>query len=312
MKIEVLNPGSLTTVQDLGRVGWQNSGVGETGAMDREALRMGNALVGNQWDAAGLEMTMAGGSFRFDAPTYVALTGADMQAVVSGIPVPRYRPFIMHPGQTLQLGAAVSGCRGYLCVRGGIDVPLVMGSRSTDLKCRIGGMEGRKLRRGDVLPVGTMMRPVNPPAHQYAAPQYPSRVEVRAVPGPQDSAFTESGLRTLFCEVYRVTPQSDRMGLRLEGPAIESRSGTDIVSDGIVFGSVQVPASGCPIILMADHQTTGGYAKAATVISEDLPKLAQLRPGDELCFRPVTIREARKFSRLKRLRQHLQMLRMPD
>jgi len=294
MKMEVIRSGPLTTVQDMGRFGWQSSGVGETGAMDREALRIGNILVANKKNAAALELTLGGGAFRFDAPTICALTGADMQATISGAPVPRYRSFIVHSGQTLQLGAASSGCRGYLCVRGGIGVEPVMGSRSTDLKCGIGGHEGRKLRNGDVLPIGNLMRPINPPERQFPIPEYPDRVEVRVVLGPQADAFTEQGIRTLLQETYTVTPKSDRMGLRLQGAAVESRSGTDIVSDGIVFGSIQIPADGCPIILMADHQTTGGYAKAATVISADLPKLAQLRPGDRVSFRSVTVAQAQK------------------
>ena len=294
MSVLVKTPGPLTTVQDGGRFFYQSSGIRPSGVMDGAAYEAANALVGNAKGEAVLEMTFLGATLEFQSAAWFALTGADMQAKLDGVPVERYRAVRAEAGQTLAVGMAATGCRGYLAVRGGFDVPLVMGSRSTDVSAKLGGFEGRALKAGDVLPT--------PAADDwtstdlcYEPPVYESEITVRVVPGPQEEYFTAAGVDTFFSAAYEISPNSDRMGLRLDGPEIESISGTDIVSDGIVFGSIQVPSGGVPIILMADHQTAGGYAKIGTVLSFDLPKLAQARPGDVVRFARISAEEAQAF-----------------
>lgn len=295
MSIKIMQAGALTTIQDKGRFGYQKSGIGQAGAMDQEAYAAANRLAGNLPGAAVLEMTMQGATLKFMDKHLCALTGADMQAKLDGEPQERYQSFTVEAGQTLALGFAQSGLRGYLAIQGGIDVPKVLGSRSTDVKSRLGGLEGRALKSGDELRVGESdgMPPIYT---SLPVPDYPEEVTIRAILGPQDDYFTDKGVATFFDNWYTVTPQSDRMGIRLEGAAIENKAGVDIVSDGITFGSVQVPANGMPIVLMADHQTAGGYAKIATVVSADLPKLAQLKPGQKVKFLKCTVLEAQLVS----------------
>ena len=298
MKLHILNPGPLTTVQDRGRFGYMAYGIGPSGAMDTAAYEAANALTGNRNGEAVLEATLLGPTIHFDADCTIALTGADMGAQLDGKPLETYLPHAVQAGQTLTMGMAVTGCRGYLAVSGGIDVPLVMGSRSTNLKCQLGGVEGRALKRGDVLEAaggstvackGTVKKP-----------ELSQSVTVRVIPGPQDDLFTAKGLETLWGSTYSVSTSSDRMGLRLDGPAVETISGSDIVSDGIAFGAIQVTSAGQPIILMADRQTTGGYAKVGTVCTEDLPKLAQLKPGGTVRLKPITVQEAQRLLRKHR------------
>ena len=291
MSILVKTPGPLTTVQDEGRFFYQSSGIRPSGVMDAAAYEAANALVGNTKGEAVLEMTFLGATLEFQSAAWFALTGADMQAKLDGAPVARDQAIRAEAGQTLAVGMAVSGCRGYLAVRGGVDVPLVMGSRSTDVSAKLGGFDGRALKAGDVLPT-LSVDDWTPTTLRYESPVYESAVTVRVVPGPQEEYFTAAGLETFFSSAYEISPNSDRMGLRLEGPEIESRNGTDIVSDGIVFGSIQVPSGGKPILLMADHQTAGGYAKIGTVLSLDLPKLAQARPGDTVRFQRISAEDA--------------------
>lgn len=311
MSMTILSPGMLTTVQDLGRFGHQNSGFPVSGALDRRALMLGNLLLGNPPGEAGLEMTMLGASIEFGADTCVSLTGADMAATLNGAPAPRYTAFPVHAGDVLRCGAAISGCRSYLCVAGGIDVPVVMGSKSTYMKCAVGGLEGRKLRRGDVLPL-TFPRPelYDMPARtlpKEADRPYPQ--VLRVILGPQDDYFTEHGIRTFFSSGYTVTADSDRMGVRFDGLPIEAKNGMDIISDGIPLGGIQVPSSGKPIILLADRQTTGGYAKIGTVLSCDLPALAQARPGAVFGFMPISVRDGQRAYRQEmREMEHLRLI----
>ena len=289
--MRILNAGPLSTVQDLGRIGYQSMGFSPSGAMDERALVIGNLLVGNPRDCAAVEMTLSGMSVRFDYPAVIALTGADMNARLNGNVFPRYTAVYVNAGDALVCSTAKSGCRGYLCVAGGIDVPVVMGSRSTNLKCRLGGYEGRKLAAGDWLPYGAALK--NTEGRAYHPDEVRDITELRVVLGPQDALFPKESIETLLRETYTVTPSSDRMGTRLEGPAIQAREKSDIISDGIAAGSIQIPASGMPIILTADRQTTGGYAKIATVSSVDLAKLAQVRPGGRVCFTEVSVYKAR-------------------
>ncbi len=299
MGIKVISPGALTTVQDLGRFGYQQSGMPCSGVMDQQAYRTANELLGNENGEAVLEFTMFGGSYLFDEDAVIAVTGADMAPLLNGCPCPVYQPVKVNAGSTLFLGMAVSGCRTYLGVAGGIDVPVVLGSRSTNMKCRIGGYEGRALLAGDILAVGAGGKAFEELSGRSAAhPVYSDTITVRVIEGPQDDYFTEKGKKDFYSSAYTVSEQSDRMGCRLEGPVIESLHGTDIISDGIVFGSIQVTSAGQPIVLLADRQTTGGYAKIATVCTADLPLLAQARPGNTVRFTKISIEEAQQEAAL--------------
>ena len=302
--MKVVIPGVLTTVQDLGRFGYQKSGMTCSGVMDTAAYRKANYLVGNEEGAAVLEMPLYGGSCRFEEDTVIALTGADMQPTVNQKPIAMNQAVKVPAGGVLNLGMAKTGCRTYLAVAGGFEVPKVMGSYSTNLKCGIGGHEGRALQMGDELPIGEALHSWDEVKdRKVSVPDYPKEVLVSVVPGPQEEYFTEAGIHHFYSESYEVTESCDRMGYRLEGPEVESKNGTDIVSDGIVFGSIQIPSSGKPIILMADHQTTGGYAKIGTVTQADLPKVAQCKPGDRIRFRKVSVEEAQEISRKERKKE---------
>ncbi len=299
--LEILRPGLLTTVQDRGRFGCQQYGVPVSGAVDDLALRVANLLVGNPETAAGLEMTVAGPRLRIVQDVVLALTGAEFMAELDGQPVPWYESFHANRGQELNLRGCRRGVRGYLAVGGGIDVPTVLGSRSTCLAAHFGGFQGRALAVGDRLPV--IPRPGAPEewtgrsAPRWLRPEYPPTAPLRVVLGPQDAAFTEEGVRVFLESTYRVTPRADRMGCRLDGPPIAHRGSADIISDWVPMGGVQVPGDGKPIVLLADRQTTGGYPKIATVIGPDIRVMAQRRPGEAVCFRAISAPDAQQAAR---------------
>lgn len=295
--IEVVKPGMLTLVQDLGRYGFQQFGVPVAGAMDQHAAAVGNLLVGNDRTAAVLEMMMLGPELKLGFDGYIALTGADLGPKINGAPVAMWQTLAVNAGDVLSFAGLRAGLRGYLAISGGIDTPLVMNSRSTYTKAALGGYEGRALKAGDQVPVGERtgeragaLPTLAIPTDQI--PVYGTSKEVRVVLGPQDDAFTAAGIQTFLEHIYTVTNECDRMGYRLDGPSIEHVKGGDIISDGIAFGAVQVPGHGKPIVMMADRQTTGGYTKIAGVISVDLPLLAQSKPGDQIRFKKVTLEEA--------------------
>lgn len=295
--IEVIKPGMLTLIQDLGRYGFQEFGVPVAGAMDQLAASAGNLLVGNDRSAAVLEMMMMGPELKVDFDGFIALTGADLGPKINGAPVSMWQTLAVQSGDVLSFGGLKSGLRGYLAISGGIDTPLVMNSRSTYTKAALGGFEGRALKAGDQVPVGTSTGVDSGQSVMLAVPEdqipvYGASKTVRIVLGPQDDAFTDAGIQTFLDNVYTVTNECDRMGYRLDGPSIEHVKGGDIISDGIAFGAIQVPGHGKPIIMMADRQTTGGYTKIAGVISVDLPLLAQSKPGDQIKFQKVTLEEA--------------------
>ena len=316
MSIAVLDPAPLTTVHDAGRVGDAARGYRTCGAADGYAYRLANALVGNDPGAAVLECTLRGAVLQFGQDTVFALTGAESPAKLDGVPVPYYAPLLAKAGSTLEMGTTAVGLCSYLAVGGGIATSPVLGSRATDVKCGIGGLKGRKLVKGDPLPTGPcdtaalwrkitvkqLSRPLRDaavrvglhPVHIQGAQTLPI---LRAVAGPQDAAFTAQGLRDFTHGIYTLTPNCDRMACKLAGPPLAMRHGADILSDGIVPGSVQVSADGQPIVMLTDHQTTGGYAKIATVISADLPALAQLRPGQRVCFAWVSPAQAVQAAR---------------
>lgn len=305
MNMTILSPGPLSTIQDVGRFGAMGMGFSPGGVMDSRSMQLANLLVGNAAGVGVVEMTMAGLTARFDCDCVIALTGADMCARLEEQMVKRYQAISVHAGDTLRMQTAQHGMRAYLAVAGGFDLPTVMGSMSTNLKCRLGGFHGRKLQRGDVLPLNQSLS-LNEPGKCLPIPEeYPEEVKLRVLLGPQEDAFTRQGLFTFLNETYTVTDQADRMGIRLSGAKIDSKSGVDIISDGIATGSIQIPASGTPIIMMADRQTTGGYAKIATVISADLPIAAQVRPGTRIRFAQVSEQEAVRLRReaVRQMRQ---------
>ena len=293
--IEVIEPGLLTSVQDVGRFGYLRHGVPVSGAMDPVALRLANLLVGNQEDEACLEITLAGPRLQFRSSAVIAVTGADLSPSINGSPVGTWESAVVKQGDILTFEGQESGTRAYLAVAGGLDVPVVMGSKSTFMKAGIGGFEGRALKAGDLL----MTRLPNSSTGmserrilRSLVPSYDVSSPIRVILGPQDDRFTEAGLGVFLGEAFTVSAQSDRMGYRLQGPKIEHVSGPDIISDGIPFGGVQVSGDGQPIVLMADRGTSGGYTKPATVISADIGKVAQRMPGDEIRFQAVTLVEA--------------------
>lgn len=313
MSITVLNPGLLTTVQDMGRVGYQQFGVSVSGVMDPRAAATANILAGNPEDEAVLECTMLGPQLRFDGANTIAITGGDLGASLDGQPVPTYRAVAVQAGQTLRFQGPKTGCRAYIAFAGGLDIPLVMGSRSTYMKAKISGLEGRKLQKGDVIGFRAPGTPKNL-SERYIYPEFIPRpgYTIRVVMGPQDDAFTQKGVATFLGETYSVTNEFDRMGYRMDGPVIEHVTDGNIISDGIAFGAIQVPTEGKPIIMMADQQTTGGYTKIANVISADFRLLGQLKAGDKVKFEKVSIQEAQQAllnqrAALRTLRRALDM-----
>lgn len=282
--IEVLHGGLLTTIQDSGRRGQLRLGVSPAGPMDAIAHRAANALVGNATDAAALECTIAGPILRFLAPTALAVTGADLGAVLRRPDMGAWEPplgrrVFARPGNILEFRERRVGCRAYVGLAGGVDVPLVLGSRSTDLLGGFGGFAGRALRSGDVLGLGPATS-LPPEGEPWRLPASAWTARVRIVLGPQADLFAAKALEEFLGGTYTVTSSSDRVACRLDGASIPREGGSEIVTDGMVFGSIEVPPDGRPIVMMADAPTTGGYPKIATVIGADLPLLAQLVPGE--------------------------------
>jgi antagonist of KipI len=292
--IQVQSPGLLTTVQDLGREGFGPLGVSPSGAADPLSLQIGNQLVGNPENAAGLEMTLLGGTFLFPQAATIALTGSDFGSALDSAPLALWKSTEVSSGQILRVGSTRSGARCYLSVHGGIIVKQFLGSASTHLLSGLGGYQGRALRKGDALHVGhkiTSFRQKTIAAR--ALEQLAPRKVLRVTPGPQSDWFPQSSLRTFYESTYRVAEETNRMGLRLEGHSIARESSGEMITEGVSLGAIQVTASGLPIILFVEQQTTGGYPKIANVISADLHSLGQLRPRDEIRFEQVSWDAAR-------------------
>lgn len=312
MTLRVITGGLQTTVQDLGRMGQQARGIPVGGAMDRLALRLANVLVGNEDGAAALEASLIGPAIRFDEPALIALTGGDLEPSINGAAVPMWHAIALSPGAALRFGQARIGCRTYIAIAGGLDVPLVFGSRSTYLRAQFGGLEGRALRSGDVL----HMRPPSPQAERVAQampesggapavarwsiggslrPRYSDDPVVRVLTGAHTGALNDDSRGRLFGATFRVSASSDRMGYRLEGASLALRAPLELLSEAVAFGTVQLPPGGDPIVLMSDRQTTGGYPRIGEVASIDLPLIAQLKPGDRLRFRDISLDEAQRL-----------------
>jgi antagonist of KipI len=301
--IEVVKPGLLSTVQDLGRADYRIYGVSSSGAMDTLSLRLANILVGNPEGEAAIEITLIGPQLKFCSEGAIAITGADLEPTLNGNPMPMWKAIRVTSGDVLQFSPAKHGCRAYIAISGGIDVPSVMGSRSTFVRGGYGGVEGRSLRAGDLLKAGATAARINIGAavgrilpFKYR-PDYRQERPIRFIYGPQADAFTEASVRTLTANPYFIRTESDRMGYRLQGQALTHTSGADIISDYITVGSIQVPGDGQPIVLMSDCQVTGGYTKIGVVIGVDLPFLAQKKPGDSIMFEQIEIGLAQRLWR---------------
>lgn len=310
MALKMLRSGILSTVQDLGRWGYQRFGVPVSGVMDEVSHRLANWLVGNDDAEATVEMTLVGPGFTVTRDTLLAVCGGDFEPRVNGEPMPRARPVLVRAGGALEFGPCRAGCRGYLALAGGVQVAPVMGSRSTFLRGGFGGFHGRPLKRGDLLDTAPLDETRYPSLRRKLAAGglrmvYPSwsateRVDllapgphtIRFVPGRHWTLFTEEARRQFCGSVYRIGAQSDRQGYRLDGPTLEVAQPMEVISAGVTFGTIQVPPSGEPIVLMASRQTTGGYPRLGEVASVDLPLLGQLPPGSAVRFQPIDLEQA--------------------
>lgn len=309
--LKVIRPGMLTTVQDLGRWGWQGSGVPVAGPMDPYSHRAANRLVDNDDAAAALEITLIGPELEADADVLCAVAGAPFGLSVDGRHVPMHEPFTLRSGTRLRFGTRVAGTRAALAVRGGFDVEAPFGSRASSLISATGPFGGRPLQAGDLLPVGhdwmrRGFRGGSGANRRAPAPLAVPRggARLRVIRGPQEQMFTAEAYETLFESRYTVTASSNRMGYRLDGAPLRHAGAADILSEATPLGSIQVPASGKPILLMADRQTTGGYPRIATVITADIPLAGQLAPGDWIEFVPCG--RAAAIDALKAQRQRLE------
>ncbi len=318
--IRVDAPGMYTTIQDSGRVGFQQYGMPVAGPMDSESYLLGQALVGNTTPFGALECTVLPPTLTVQGTCIVAFTGADMHPTINNVVVPRYIPFICHEGDIISGGFSQCGVRMYIAFSGGIDVPAINGSVSTHIKAKIGGIEGRPLQAGDQFCINTFTRDKVHVCDFYGTHKLFNTAlynrggrechePLRVVLGEQAKYFTEKGIKTFGSKIYTLTVQCDRMGFRLDGPVIEHIDSADIISDGAVFGSIQVPSDGNPIILMADRQTTGGYTKIGTIITADLPRLSQLPVGDGIHFDIISVEESQEIYRtyMKRLYKRIQL-----
>lgn len=295
--------GMQTTVQDLGRPGFQKYGIVTAGAMDPYAPRIANLLVGNEENAAVLEITLMGPVIFFEEDYVISICGGDLSPEMDGKEVGSWRSISVKRGQTLTFGKPRLGSRAYLALAGGICVPEVMKSRSTYLRADLGGYKGRALETGDQLVVGAKTQANESPVREHSwfvpSPSYSSEPEIRVTSGRQFDLFSEESRQRFFSEPFKLSSQSDRMGFRLDGPQLTLTEKQEMLSEAVVFGSIQVPPDGNPVILMADRQTIGGYPKIAEAITVDLPLISQLKPGNHIRFKEVSIEEAQRLLRLQ-------------
>ncbi|OSY09554.1 Allophanate hydrolase 2 subunit 2 [Bacillus mycoides] len=307
MDVEILHAGMFTTVQDLGRFHYQQYGVPVGGAMDKNALRMINMLVGNEENEAGLEITIMGPKLLIKKTTLLAIGGADMEPLLNGERIPLWHPILAEEGSMLCLGKAKSGCRAYVTFAGGININRTMGSKSTYIRAALGGIEGRMLKKGDYFQIGTGAEVASRFIQNLqeekriktkwaicnnALPKYKKHPILRVITDFEYDQFTEESINSFFSKEYKVSNYADRMGYRLDGDVLNRVEEIEILSSPVTFGTIQVPNGGQPIILMADRQTTGGYPRIGNVISVDLPLLAQLKPGDYVTFEKITMEDA--------------------
>ncbi|MGG3564173.1 biotin-dependent carboxyltransferase family protein [Neobacillus rhizosphaerae] len=292
---KVIKPGLQTTIQDLGRVGYQQFGISPSGAMDSYSMQLANILVRNQPGEAILEAALVGSVLEACQTIVIAICGGDFSPRVNHREVPMWKSFVLKKGETLSLASCKNGARVYLAIAGGIDVPVVLNSKSTSLTGRFGGNKGRPLQKGDLIYGDPVMRKPFKSLPPEFIPCYKKQLTVRVILGPHEQRFSPSSVEQFLSEEYVVTLQSNRMGYQLKGPKLDHVQGPDIISDPIPLGGIQVPASGQPIVLMAERQTTGGYTRIGTVISVDIPLLAQAVPDTKIHFVETTLEEAQRL-----------------
>jgi antagonist of KipI len=312
--INVMKPGLLSTIQDLGRYGYQKYGVIVSGSMDPLAHKISNLLVGNDENEATLEMTLMGPTLEFQETTLISICGGDLSPTIDGKPVPLRRSLLIKAGSVLKFGACKSGCRSYLAIAGGFNVATVMNSKSTYVRAGIGGLNGRSLKEGDTLEPGTIKKE-SENIIEYLLPfledndfteidwsissefisAYHQKKTIRVMPGTEYDLFSPESREHFFNKPFKVSAQSDRMGYRLEGPSLHLEKDFDMISEAVAFGTIQVPSNGKPIVLLADRQTTGGYPRIGDIASVDLPLIAQAKPGEELTFTRISHEKAQEL-----------------
>jgi antagonist of KipI len=312
--INVIKPGLLTTIQDLGRYGYQKYGVIVSGSMDPLAHKISNLLVGNDVNESTLEITLMGPVLEFKETTLISICGGDLSPTIDGKPVPLRRSLLIKAGSVLKFGGCTNGCRSYLAVAGGFSVKTVMNSKSTYVRAGIGGLNGRPLQAGDVLQAGTIHKE-SANMIDYLIPyladhdfteidwsissefisSYQQKQAIRVIPGTEYELFSEESRGQFVNQPFKVSSQSDRMGYRLEGPSLHLEEEFNMISEAVVFGTIQVPSNGQPIILLADRQTTGGYPRMGYIASVDLPLIAQTKPGGEVTFTMISHEQAQEL-----------------
>ncbi|MBV7507054.1 biotin-dependent carboxyltransferase family protein [Bacillus sp. sid0103] len=291
----VIKPGLQTTVQDLGRYGYQQFGISPSGAMDPYSMQLANILVGNDPGEAVLEASFLGPVLEAVSDMVIAICGGNFSPEIGNREAPMWKSFLLKKGEILSIGSYKQGARAYLAMKGGIDVPVVLKSKATSLNGGFGGYEGRPLQKGDLLYGNPVIKKPWKSLHPELIPQFNKQLTVRVILGPHQQMFTEKSIEQFLFEKYVVTPQSNRMGYQLRGQKLEHTLSPDIISDPIPLGGIQVSANGQPIILMADRQTTGGYTRIGTVISVDIPLLAQAVPDTTISFTEVSLEEAQRL-----------------
>jgi antagonist of KipI len=305
--MKVFNPGFQSTIQDLGRFGFSDLGISISGAADNVSLRMGNLLLGNDQNAAALEMTLVGGEFLFESDTIIAITGSDFQPAIDGNEIPLWTSVFVDAGQKIRFGATQSGARCYLCIKDGFETESVLGSSSTHILSGIGGHNGRALMKGDeIIYEGCNYKNLQPLKVKSEIVLELMKNKILLVTNaPQTNNFSKETLNLFTSSVYSVSEETNRMGLRLTGPPLTKKSNDEIITEGVSLGAIQISHDGNPIILFVEHQTTGGYPKIANVISAHLYKVGQLRPRDEIQFSFVSIEKAYE------MRMHLESIITP-
>jgi antagonist of KipI len=300
MGVIVEKPGMLTTVQDLGRYGNQRNGIIVSGAMDSLSIKMANLIVGNNENEAALEVTLLGPSLRFLINSVIAICGGDLSPTLNKDPIPLNKPIFVQEGDLLEFGTLKNGCRSYIAFKGGIQVEGVLGSKSTCIPAGFGGFNGRSLIKDDILPIHNYpeLKPfkIKWQLSPHFSANWTSNNTLRFIKGRQYHMFDEESLDHFKSKSYQITKDSNRMGYRIQGHNLSLTQQQEILTEGVTFGSVQIPSNGQPIILMADRQTTGGYPKIAQIISIDLPILAQLKPGDTIVFEEISLKEAQQMA----------------
>lgn len=320
MSVKIIRPGLLTTIQDIGRWGFQKYGIIVSGAMDTFSFRVANLLVGNDENSACLEITMIGPTMEIQEDSLISICGGNLSPEIDGKSIPLWRPIYVRKGSVLKFGACLSGCRTYLAIAGGFYVEEVMRSKSTYLRAGIGGLEGRSLKEGDIVNINkctpeqlkvTKKLSLLDDSNSFKVvewfitseiiPKYKVNPIIRVIPGGEFKKFSSESRVGFFKSEFEVTSQSDRMGYRLKGTTLKLSRPLEMISEAVSFGTIQVPPEGNPIILLADRQTTGGYPKIAQVASIDIPLIAQVKPGEKISFQKISLEEAQKLYILREL-----------